>query len=62
MRSRRTSARPGAVAAALGRTSHQLGSTQHALVETHGRLRTDGAGRLTFALPAMDVHLLDDEG
>jgi hypothetical protein len=52
--SRRTS---GAVAKALDRTSEQLGSTVKALVDHHGLLRDDGAGRLAFALPGLDRHL-----
>jgi hypothetical protein len=45
------------VAAALGRRSDQLGSTQQALVAQHGLLRPDGDGRLQFALPGLDDHL-----
>lgn len=47
---------PG-IAAALGTTSSALGSTQQALVDRHGLLRTTGDGRLTFALPGLDRHL-----
>jgi hypothetical protein len=48
---------PGAVAAELGRTSNQLGSTLNALVDSHGLLRHNGAGLLVFALPGLDEHL-----
>ncbi len=47
---------PG-IAAALGTTSSALGSTQQALVDRHGLLRTTGDGRLAFALPGLDRHL-----
>jgi hypothetical protein len=48
---------PGAVAAALGRSSSQLGSTQAKLVHDHGLLRSSAEGRLEFALPGLDDHL-----
>lgn len=48
---------PGAVAAELGRTSSQLGSTLSALTDHHGLLRGDGDGRLVFALPGLGRHL-----
>jgi hypothetical protein len=48
---------PGAIAAALGRTSAQLGSTQAKLVHDHGLLRPTAEGRLAFALPGLDRHL-----
>jgi hypothetical protein len=48
---------PGAVATELGRASNQLGSTLNALIDTHGLLRNDGAGRLAFALPGLAAHL-----
>jgi hypothetical protein len=48
---------PGEVAAALGRSSSQLGSTQSKLVNDHGLLRTTADGRLAFALPGLDAHL-----
>jgi hypothetical protein len=47
----------GTVAAALGRTSAQLGSTQAKLVHDHGLLRSTADGRLEFALPGLDEHL-----
>ncbi len=48
---------PGTVAAALGRSSSQLGSTQAKLVHDHGLLRTSADGRLEFALPGLEGHL-----
>jgi hypothetical protein len=48
---------PGAVAAALGRSSSQLGSTQSKLIHDHGLLRSTGDGRLEFALPGLDRYL-----
>ncbi len=47
------------VAEALGRPSSQLGSTLGALIDTHGLLRSDGTGRLVFALPGLDRFLAD---
>ncbi|GGI07381.1 ATP-binding protein [Egicoccus halophilus] len=47
----------GAIAAALGRRSEQLGSTQQALTAQHGLLRPTGDGRLEFALPGLADHL-----
>lgn len=45
------------IAAALGASSSELGSTQQGLVERHGLLRRRGDGRLVFALPGLDEHL-----
>jgi len=47
----------GAVAEALGVTTESLGSTQQALIDTHGLLRRAGRGRIAFTLPGMDRHL-----
>lgn len=47
----------GAVAEALGVTTESLGSTQQALIDTHGQLRRAGRGRIAFTLPGMDRHL-----
>ncbi len=52
---RRTSA---GIAEVMGTTSSALGSTQQALVDRHGLLRATGDGRLEFALPGLDHHLL----
>lgn len=52
---RRTSA---GIAEAMGTSSSMLGSTQQALVERHGLLRPTGDGRLAFALPGLDRHLV----
>jgi len=46
------------IAEALGTTSSALGSTQQALVDRHGLLRATGDGRLEFALPGLDNHLM----
>jgi hypothetical protein len=46
------------IAAGLGLSSASLGSTQQALVERHGLLRHTGGGRLVFALPGLDEHLV----
>lgn len=46
------------IADAMGTTSSALGSTQQALVDRHGLLRATGDGRLEFALPGLDHHLL----
>lgn len=46
------------IAEALGTTSSTLGSTQQALVDRHGLLRGTGDGRLEFALPGLDHHLM----
>jgi hypothetical protein len=48
---------PGEIAAALGRTSAKLASTQQKLVHDHGLLRSGGDGRVEFALPGLDRHL-----
>jgi hypothetical protein len=48
---------PGRVAAALGRTSAKLASTQQKLVHDHGLLRSQSDGRVEFALPGLDEHL-----
>jgi hypothetical protein len=53
---------PGAIAASLGRTSSQLGSTQAKLVHDHGLLRATSDGRLEFALPGLDRHLRENLG
>lgn len=50
----RTSA---AIAAALGATTESVGSTQQALIDTHGLLRRAGRGRVAFTLPGLDRHL-----
>ncbi len=47
----------GAIAAALHRTSAQLGSTQAKLIHEHGLLRTSAYGQIEFALPGLDEHL-----
>lgn len=47
----------GAVAEALGVSTESLGSTQQALIDTHGLLRRSGRGRIAFTLPGMDRHL-----
>jgi hypothetical protein len=48
----------GAVAEALGERTEALGSTQQALIDTHGLLRRAGRGRIAFTLPGMDRHLV----
>ena len=50
----RTSA---AVAKAVGATTESVGSTQQALIDTHGLLRRTGRGRVAFTLPGLDRHL-----
>ncbi len=47
----------GGVAAALDATTESVGSTQQALIDTHGLLRRAGRGRIAFTLPGMDRHL-----
>lgn len=47
----------GGVAEALGERTESLGSTQQALIDTHGLLRRAGRGRIAFTLPGMDRHL-----
>lgn len=47
----------GAVAEALDVSTESLGSTQQALIDTHGLLRRAGRGRIAFTLPGMDRHL-----
>jgi hypothetical protein len=47
----------GAIAAALGATTEQVGSTQQALIDTHRVLRRTGRGRVTFTLPGIDRYL-----
>lgn len=47
----------GAVAEHLEASTESLGSTQQALIETHGLLRRAGRGRIAFTLPGMDRHL-----
>ena len=47
----------GAVAEALGERTEAVGSTQQALIDTHGLLRRSGRGRIAFTLPGMDRHL-----
>lgn len=47
----------GAIAAALGSSTEAVGSTQQALIDTHGLLRRSGRGRVAFTLPGMDRHL-----
>lgn len=47
----------GAVAEALAVSTESLGSTQQALIDTHGLLRRAGRGRIAFTLPGMDRHL-----
>ncbi len=48
----------GAIAAALGATTESVGSTQQALIDTHGLLRRSGRGKVAFTLPGMDRHLV----
>ena len=50
----------GGVAAALDATTESVGSTQQALIDTHGLLRRAGRGRIAFTLPGMDRHLRGD--
>lgn len=52
---------PGRVAQSLGRPSDKLGSTLTALIDRHGLLRTDGTGRLVFALPGLDFFLASED-
>ena len=47
----------GNIAAALGATTESVGSTQQALIDTHGLLRRAGRGKVAFTLPGMDRHL-----
>jgi hypothetical protein len=47
----------GAIAAALGATTEAVGSTQQAMIDTHGLLRRVGRGRVAFTLPGIDRHL-----
>lgn len=47
----------GAVAERLGSSTESVGSTQQALIDTHGLLRRAGRGRIAFTLPGMDRHL-----
>jgi hypothetical protein len=47
----------GAVAAVLGAPTEAVGSTQQALIDTHGLLRRAGRGRIAFTLPGIDRHL-----
>ena len=47
----------GAVAERLDASTESLGSTQQALIDTHGLLRRAGRGRIAFTLPGMDRHL-----
>jgi hypothetical protein len=50
----------GGIAAALGTTTEAVGSTQQALIDTHGLLRRAGRGRVAFTLPGIDRHLSGD--
>jgi hypothetical protein len=52
----------GAVAAALGRTSAQLGSTVDSLIGRALIRHEPGRGRFSFALPGLDRYLADTEG
>ena len=47
----------GGIAAALGATTESVGSTQQALIDTHGLLRRAGRGRVAFTLPGIDRYL-----
>ncbi len=47
----------GAVADRLDASTESVGSTQQALIETHGLLRRAGRGKIAFTLPGMDRHL-----
>lgn len=47
----------GNIAAALDSTTEAQGSTQQALIDTHGLLRRAGRGRVAFTLPGLDTHL-----
>lgn len=47
----------GNIAAALDATTESVGSTQQALIDTHGLLRRAGRGKVAFTLPGMDRHL-----
>lgn len=49
----------GNVARALGSSTEAVGSTQQALIETHGIVRRAGRGRIAFTLPGIDRHLLE---
>src|SRR5690606_7753548 len=44
----------GNVARALGSSTEAVGSTQQALIDTHGVLRRVGRGRIAFTLPGID--------
>jgi hypothetical protein len=52
----------GAIAAALDATTESVGSTQQALIDTHGLLRRVGRGKVAFTLPGMDRHLMQGSG
>ncbi len=47
----------GGVASALGGSTESFGSTQQALIDTHGLLRRAGRGRVAFTLPGIDRYL-----
>lgn len=49
----------GAIAESLGTGAEAQGSTQQALIDTHGLLRRSGRGRVAFTLPGLDAHLMD---
>ncbi len=48
----------GGIAAALGSATEAVGSTQQALIDTHGLLRRSGRGKVAFTLPGIDRHLV----